>query len=77
MVTPQTPALGLIARFEDHLVRSPSECARILGVSYSAYSNYSKNDTAIPDYMRNHIDVIFRLPLDRLHELVKERLHGN
>lgn len=62
-------------RLEAHLARTPGECARVLGVSTSAYSNYSKNDKAIPESMRNHIDVIFRLPLDRLHELVRERLY--
>src|SRR5690606_3912858 len=35
---------ALIRRLEEHLVRTPSECARVLGVSYSAYSNYRKDE---------------------------------
>jgi len=67
---------NLMARFEAHLARSSSECARVLGVSASAYANYARSDDAIPEAMQNHIDVIFRLPLDCLHILVRERLNG-
>lgn len=77
VVTTRKKTRDIIAGFERHLVRSSSECAQVLGVSPSAYANYRRDDTAIPESMRNHIDVIQRLPLDRLHELVRERLHGD
>lgn len=70
----KTEPESLTDRLEEHLARSSAECARVLGVGYSTYMNYKKSD--IPESMQNHIDVILRLPLDVLHLLVKERLHG-
>jgi hypothetical protein len=68
MKQPKNPVEAL----EERLCRSPGECARVLGVAYSTYQGYSAG--SIPQPMRNHIDVIMRLPLDRLHELVCARL---
>lgn len=65
-----------ILRFEEHLCRNGTECATVLGIAYSTYQQYRTNRAEPTRSTLNHIDVIQRLPLDRLHELVKERLHG-
>lgn len=62
--------------FESHLCRNATECALVLGVGNSTYQQYRTNRAEIPRSILYHIDVIQRLPLDRLHVLIKERLHG-
>lgn len=66
-----------ILHFEEHLCRNASECALVLGIGYSTYQQYRTSRAEPTRSTLNHIDVIQRLPLDRLHELVKERLRGN
>ncbi|HLU05196.1 MAG TPA: hypothetical protein VKZ91_01470 [Woeseiaceae bacterium] len=63
---------SLTDELETHLCRCGSECATILGVAMSTYAEYKAGN--IPRAARNHIDVILRLPLDRLHQLIKDRL---
>lgn len=65
-----------ILRFEEHLCRNGSECAAVLGIAYSTYQQYRTSRAAPTRSTVYHIDVIQRLPLDRLHELVKERLRN-
>lgn len=66
---------SLTAQLEEHLCRSGAECAAVLGVSASTYAEYKTGK--IPRSSQHHIDVIMRLPLDRLHALIKDRLaHG-
>ena len=64
-----------IRQFEEHLCRNGSECAVVLGLAYSTYQQYRTNRAEPSRATIYHIDVIQRLPLGRLHELVKERLH--
>lgn len=59
--------------FERHLVRNSADCAKVLGCAYSTYMEY-RSGKELPRAVANHIDVIFRLPLDRLHVLIQERL---
>lgn len=65
-----------IRKFEAFLCRNSVESARVLGIAYSTYQQYRTNRAKPTRATLNHIDVIQRLPLDRLHELVKERLRG-
>lgn len=65
-----------IREFEEHLCRTGTECAVVLGLAYSTYQQYRTNRAEPTRSTIFHIDVIQRLPLDRLHELVKERLRN-
>lgn len=65
-----------IRKFEEHLCRNGTDCALVLGIAYSTYQQYRTNRAQPTRSTVYHIDVIQRLPLDRLHELVKERLQN-
>jgi transcriptional regulator with XRE-family HTH domain len=61
--------------FENFLCRNGMESAQVLGIAYSTYQQYRSGRKNPPRATINHIDAIQRLPLDRLHELVKDRLN--
>jgi len=64
----------MLVDFELHLIRTPTEVCRILGMSYSSYAGYRHQDKALPDYLSLHIETLRRLPFETLHEIVRERL---
>lgn len=65
---------ALLIEFEKHLVRKAPAAADVLAVPYSTYAQYRNNTHKLPAHLEAHIDVIRRLPLDRLHQLIKDRL---
>jgi hypothetical protein len=65
----------ILHRLESHLLRGPSECARVLGVGYSGYC-HMKTGRPIPDYVRKHAETLLAMDAAALNEIVRERLRG-
>lgn len=63
-----------LEHLEEHLLRGASECAAVLGVSYSNYAAMKAGTRATPRYVTYHVETLVALPLDAMHELVKKRL---
>ena len=63
-----------LERFEEHLLRGASDCAAVLGLSYSSYAGMKSGRRPIPRYVSYHVEALVALPLDKMHSIVKERL---
>lgn len=63
-----------LERLEDHLLRGASECAAVLGQSYSNYAAMKAGSRPTPLYVSYHVEALMALPLDVMHGLVKKRL---
>lgn len=64
-------------RFEQHLLRPGKQAAAILGVPYSSYLQYRSGAMKLPEQIKNHIDVVMRLPREELHQLIRDRFGGS
>ena len=63
-----------LERLEEHLLRGASECAAVLGVSYSNYAAMKAGTRPTPRYVSYHVETLVALPLDVMHSLVRKRL---
>jgi len=59
---------------EEHLLRGATECATVLGISYSHYAAMKAGTRPTPRYVTYHVEALVALPLDGMHLLVRERL---
>lgn len=64
---------NVIHRLEQHLLRGPSECAKLLGVVNSTYFSYRAGGK-IPASVELHADLLTRIPGDLLLQIERERL---
>lgn len=64
----------ILHRLEAHLLRGPSQCHRLLGVSHSSYLAMKAGQNQVPRYVALHAELLLRLPGDLLLAIEKERL---
>lgn len=66
----------LLHDLENHLLRGPSESARVLGVSYSNYAAMKAGSRPLPAYVAFHAEALMVLDAAALNALVRKRLDG-
>lgn len=67
---------NLIRQLEQFLLRSGSQCARILGLGYTSYAAMKAGKRPIPQYVENHILTLLTLDAEHVNKVVRERLRG-
>lgn len=63
-------------QLESFLLRNSRECARVLGVGYTAYLGMKSGKRRLPAYIEAHIRTLLALDAEHINRIVRERLSG-